>query len=411
MNQLEKNERIKNSTLATRERHSAMLCKVFEMKIDKSHISKTQSDFLHRLFSEAKWLYNHQLSNDNIFNISDKIKEVSVLNKDKVLETRELANLSAQMKQELIERTKQNVVALNRSKKKGNKVGSLKFKSQVNSIPLKQVNQTYRVVNTKTIKIEKCKKPFRVIGLEQLPKDCDITGAVLIHRLCDYYIMITCFVDKIPKAITNKSIGLDFGIKDNVVTSNRERFNFSFPESKQIKKASRRFNKSKKGSKNRYKRRLELSKAYLKLSNKKKDTINKFVSKLIKENDHICIQDENIHEWQSSKMKGWGRKIQYSIMGGIISKLKMSSETIIIDKFVPTTQLCPLCGTLHKHNLDQRTYACLCGYAEDRDIHSAKNILHLGLSKIPTEHRNLIPAEEIVNTSSGTNETLEVNFF
>jgi len=110
-------------------------------------------------------------------------------------------------------------------------------------------------------------------------------------------------------------------------------------------------------------------------------------------------------------MSGWGKKIQHSIMGGIISKLKKSSGTIIIDRSVPTTQLCLLCGTLNKHTLDQRTYVCSsCNYTEDRDVHSARNILYIGL-KIPTEHRNLIPAEKIVNTLSGTNETLEANFF
>jgi transposase len=45
--------------------------------------------------------------------------------------------------------------------------------------------------------------------------------------------------------------------------------------------------------------------------------------------------------------------------------------------------------------LDKRTYSCQCGYQEDRDIHSAKNMLaikNLVLSNnnfVPTEHREI----------------------
>jgi transposase len=45
--------------------------------------------------------------------------------------------------------------------------------------------------------------------------------------------------------------------------------------------------------------------------------------------------------------------------------------------------------------LDKRTYSCQCGYQEDRDIHSAKNMLaikNLVFSNnnfVPTEHREI----------------------
>ena len=397
---LARNEKIKLAGIATRAKHATMTCKSYVVKIDKSHLSKTKYDFLKSVFREAKWLYNYQVSLGDVFTFPDNLKAVTVLNKDREPETRELTNLSSHMKQELIARTKINVVALSRAKKAGNKVGSLKYKSQVNSVPLKQYNNTYKVKG-KSIKVQGCKKPFKVKGLDQIPAEADLTTATLIHELGDYYIRITCFIPPVPKPTTGKSIGLDFGIKDNITTSDGDKYNWDFEETKQIKKASKKFNRAVKGSRNRYKKRLLLQKAHLKLSHQKKDATDKFVSKLLKENDHICIQDENIHAWKSSKMKGWGKEIQHSIMGGIISSLKKRSETHIVDRLVPTTQLCPSCGSLNKHDLDQRLYVCDCGYHEDRDIHSAKNILDIGL-KIPMGHRNTMPVEKLTSTIVGT---------
>jgi putative transposase len=159
MNQLvkiDRNQKIKEAGKLTRDRHASMTCKTYEVKIDKSHLSKTKSNFLQSVFREAKWLYNYILSSDDIFAVPMNLKEVTVLNKDKVPEIRELDNLSSHMVQEVINRTRINIVALNRSKKAGNKVGKLKYKSYVNSVPLKQYNNTYKVTG-KSIKLQGCK--------------------------------------------------------------------------------------------------------------------------------------------------------------------------------------------------------------------------------------------------------------
>lgn len=59
--------------------------------------------------------------------------------------------------------------------------------------------------------------------------------------------------------------------------------------------------------------------------------------------------------------------------------------------------------------LDERTYICECGYQEDRDIHSAKNMLAIknivfNTQKfVPTEHREVTLMEfktSVNNTGS-----------
>jgi len=86
-------------------------------------------------------------------------------------------------------------------------------------------------------------------------------------------------------------------------------------------------------------------------------------------------------------------------MGLIKSKLKALPQTIILDKWIPTTKWCPKCRKKHGIGLDERMFACECGYLEDRDIHSARNMLAIKdlvfskMNLVPTEHREVTLAE------------------
>jgi len=286
----------KQSILDTKEKRKNQTCKVFEIKFDDSHLSLEKKEYLKRLFLEAKWFYNNILNSEDIFKFNDKVKTVFVLNKDKEQEERELKFLTAQMKQSFKDRTIGSIKALSTKKKNGkqSEVGKLKFKSRINSIPLKQCGVTYRIENEKYIFIQGFKKHFKVSGLKQIPEEAEFANATLIRKASGYYIKITCFVPKLKKIKVNKNIGLDFGIKDSVITSNGDKYFFNFPETKRIKEISRKFNKTKKGdnTKKRKTAYTQLQIAYEKNNNKKKDCRNKFVSKLINENDIVVIQDE-----------------------------------------------------------------------------------------------------------------------
>ena len=66
----------------------------------------------------------------------------------------------------------------------------------------------------------------------------------------------------------------------------------------------------------------------------------------------------------------------------------------MLDKWIPTTKLCPDCGKLLDLSLADRTVECSCGHVEDRDIHSAKNMIVIAKAcfenqSVPTEHREV----------------------
>ena len=77
-------------------------------------------------------------------------------------------------------------------------------------------------------------------------------------------------------------------------------------------------------------------------------------------------------------------------MGIIKSKLKQLPQTIILDKWIPTTKLCPKCQTINKHiTLKDRIFKCGCGYEFDRDIHSAKNMI--AIKNLVFDKLNFVP--------------------
>lgn len=379
-----KNEIIKQSLKETSEKRKNQICKTYKVKFDKSHLSKEKIKYLNALFLEAKWIYNFCLSQEDIFKVSDKIKEVEILNKNKEKELRKISCLSSQMKQAVVDKCKQNIFNLSKAKKRGIAVGRLKFKSEYNCIPLKQYEVTYKIRNKKYIKIQGFKKDFKINGLNQIT-DCDIANANLLKENGDYYLSITTYKEKQNKIIPEESIGIDFGISDDFVFSNGVKVNTKFDYDK-VKNEHKKLSKKTKGSKNQYKQKLKLKKAYKKISNQKQDVKNKVVSFLKNNYNTIAIQDEQIKNWHKGL---FGKAVQSSILGITLSELKKHDRTKIVDRWFPTTKMCYNCGKLNKIKLSERTYNCTCGLTEDRDVKSAKTILRVAM-----EHSNFKPAEK-----------------
>ena len=101
MDKKTKTKRVFEKGAETRLRHSSMSCAVYEVKIDESHLSKPKKQYLGKVFVEAKWLYNHILSQEDVFAFDTKAKTVTVLNKDREPEDRKLEAISSQMKQSI----------------------------------------------------------------------------------------------------------------------------------------------------------------------------------------------------------------------------------------------------------------------------------------------------------------------
>jgi len=191
-----KAERIKNTRRETKERRRTQRVFVYELKLQ--NLSKRKVALLERAFLEAKWLYNWLLSDiDRLDMPANKVSAVEVKVGDHY-EQRELTALGSHIKQEISYRIKNNLRALGQLKKNGHKVGALKYKSFVNSIPLRQYGKTYKLdFERNRVRIQ-ILGVFRVLGLHQIPEDAEIANAVLVRKPSGYYLHVTCLLYTSP---------------------------------------------------------------------------------------------------------------------------------------------------------------------------------------------------------------------
>ena len=396
----EKNQKIKETLRATKERRSQMDCRVFSVKVQENRLSRAKEEKLNRCFLEAKWLRNAAVATENLSLEDTSTVQVKV---NDHFEVREIKNLSAQMKQSVVDSVKTDVCNLSKAKKAGYKVGRLQFKKECNEINLKQFRKTYKIKSHNKISVQNI-GVLTVNGLEQINIDeVEFANAKLIKKPSGFYIHLTVYTKKQPAILTEKEIlGLDMGIKDQLTFSNGVKVNFYLEESEQLKGLMRKLNRQTKGS-NQYKQTLNrIKRIYEHQSNKKNDVVNKLIS-VLKTNYIICFQDELLSQWKRKKSKrrfSFGRKVQHGILGRVKDKLKKNPSNVMLDRSVPTTQTCPECGCLTKHSLDKRVYHCNhCGFENsDRDIHSAKMMVLLsGYGTYRSLNTDTVSAEKMVS--------------
>ena len=395
----EKKSKIKATKQATTLRRQHQICKVYECKIVEKRLNNKQKEELKMLFVEGKWFYNHLLTLHKDSSLRDinvcRIKEVDHFDKDGNTIHSKLEYISAAEKQALQARMISNEMTIKSLVKSGRqKHGKLQYKSELTCIPLKQYGTTYIFKSFNKVKIQGISGKILVRTGDKLQKVKELTKENVVKKADGYYLKVTCFINKEnfheqPK--NGKEIGLDFGIKTNLTTSEGEKLDVSIGESDRLKRLQREMFRRVKGSNNRHKTIKLIQREYQKLSNRKQDKANKIVHKL-KAYSTIIMQDEQIANWH----KGWfGKQVQHSCLGLIKAKLKALPQTVILDKWIPTTKWCPICHRKHDVSLDERTYVCECGYAEDRDVHSAKNMLAIknlvfqSQNFVPTEHREV----------------------
>lgn len=393
----EDKSKIRATKRATQLRHSSMVVKTYELKINKKRLNKKQLHELKMIFLEGKRLYNYILSKKkeqeiplNLIVPTD-FYSVEVLDKDRNKVEFPLEYLPSHYKQTIHMRMISNEKTIRSLVKKGlQKFGSLKFKSELNCIPLKGMDWHFKSDNK--IKIMGVSGKVLVYGTKQFDKDkVEFANANLLNKPNGYYLKITCYLNKEDlkqHKKNDKILGLDFGIKTNITTSEGEKINISIKESDQLKALQKKLQRQKKGSNNRYKTIKKLKIAYQKQTQRKQDKANKFIHKM-KNYEKVIYQDEQLSKWHQEKTMS--STIQHSCLGTIKAKLKMLDNTIILNTFIPTTKWCPKCGSIKNDiTLNDRIYNCHCGYNEDRDIHAAKNMVSIWQSLV---ENNLVPMD------------------
>jgi putative transposase len=216
-----------------------------------------------------------------------------------------------------------------------------------------------------------------------------------------YFISVTCEVNQQPLCKTNKSVGIDLGLKDFAITSEGKIYSnprYFKKYQRKLKTAQQHFvrkikiqstNKNnepiKINSNRREKQRLKVAKIYEKITNSRKDLQHKVSTELIRNYDTICLEDLSIKNMMLNHKLA--KSIQDVGWSSFIDKLKYKAklygkEIIQIDKFFPSSKMCSKCGWINQNlTLEDRTWTCpSCNTEHNRDINAAKNILSQGIN-------------------------------
>ena len=392
MSNVEKNEKIKQSLKETREKRKSQVCTVYKLKINERKLTSKQLTSLKMMFVEGKWFWNSIISfteNNNIKDFDIKEKTVKHFDKDHNEIISEYKHLSRQSKDSILKTFISNCKTLATLKKKGKKVGRIRYKNDQTTIPYKQYGVSHKIVDKNKFKLQKIGTVY-VHGLEQFIYDSKVEYAdcKLVKKPSGYYIHLTTFKNKENIDKTNyKTIGIDLGISTSITTSEGQKIDVLVQEPERLKRFQRKLQRQEKNSKNRYKTRLKIQKEYEKITNKKNDLANKIVHDLTDEK--ICVmQDEQISKWKHQ----FGKKIQHSVLGRVKQKLMNNPNCVVISSTLPTTKVCRNCGKYHDEmTLNDRVFRCECGVEEDRDIHASKNMIffyknNIGMGRTKFKH-------------------------
>jgi putative transposase len=196
------------------------------------------------------------------------------------------------------------------------------------------------------------------------------------------------------KIITEQTaVGIDLGIKTLAILSDGTQFENPkwFRAAKaNLRRQQRSLSRKIKGSNNREKQRLVVARCHEKISNQRKDYLQKITTRIIKDFDTICIENLNV----SGMMKN--RRLASSISevswSSLTKMLKYKSDwygknLITIGRFEPSSKMCSVCGTINTElRLKDREWRCNdCGTTHDRDTNAAINIKKIGLRNKPVQ--------------------------
>jgi putative transposase len=388
------------------------MLKSYKYKLEPN---QEQIVLLNKHFGSIRFVYNYFLNerkkeyenNKNTLSFYDTTKSLTQLKKQEEYSwLNEINSQSLQYSLKSLDGAYQNFFKF---KKGFPKFKSRKSKNSFNS------PQDVRLENDK-LYIRKFREGINVIKHRNFNgkiKSCTVSKT----PTNEYFVSILVETEHTPLSKTGKSVGIDLGLKDLLITSDGYRYKnnrYTKKYSKLLKKHQQHLSRKTKGS-NRYeKQRLRVAKIHKKITNSRIDNLHKVSSELIKKYDTIILEDLNVKGMiKNHKLSkhiqdvSWSKFIEF-----LTYKTKWNNkELVMIDRFFPSSKTCNCCGYINQNlKLDMREWTCpSCNTKLDRDLNAAKNILKEGYKIISSGTDDYNRGDKIRPTSVGTiNETIKV---
>src|SRR5438876_10778058 len=237
--------------------------------------------------------------------------------------------------------------------------------------------------------LAKQKEPLHIVWSRPLPEGAQPSSVTVSRdKSGRYFVSLLVEEGRGTLPLTSKAVGIDLGLKSFLITSDGETIpnpKYYARDEKKLAQAQRKHARKKKGGKNRNKARKKVARLHARIADTRHDFQQKTSTKLIRENQVICLETLNIKGMLKNHCLakaisdvGWSEFVHQ-----VEYKAKWYGRTIVrIGRFEPSSKTCHDRGhILDTLTLDVREWVCpCCGTWHNRDINAAHNILAAGLA-------------------------------
>lgn len=200
----------------------------------------------------------------------------------------------------------------------------------------------------------------------------------------------------VPGSRAPKAVGLDLGLASLVTLDDGSKIDH--PRllkryGEKLSRLQRELHKKVRGSRNREKVKQKIARLYALISDVRRDMLDQFTTRLVRENQVLVVEDLSIvNLLRSARGKGKRRKarlnesITDASWGELLRQLRYKCEwygrtLVIVDRFFPSTRRCSACHIKGpKMDVSVREWTCTeCGVVHDRDVNAAVNLRDEGM--------------------------------